>query len=47
MIKRIICLIKGHDWLYYSGFTFPDVSFEYKKCERCQETNVDRIFEKL
>ena len=46
MIKRIICLFRGHSWLYYSGSTFPDFSWEYKKCERCDEQNVDRIFEK-
>ena len=46
ILTRILCLLKGHDWLYYFGFTYPDISFEIKKCKRCGEENVDRIFEK-
>ena len=45
MYRRIKCLIFGHDWFYYSGSCWPDTSWEYKKCERCGEKNVDRIFE--
>lgn len=45
MIKRILCVIKGHNWLFFSGWSFPDIKWEHKECQRCGERNIDRIFE--
>ncbi len=34
IIKRIICLLKGHDKIYRSRMVLG-VTFEIEECERC------------